>query len=72
LGNFLCSISLSFNGLTIIFKDLISEISGVSSLVSFFSTLKSSEVSSLPSLIFLVISLLFLQILTSTVLPTSV
>ena len=53
-------------------SDLTSEISGVSFLLAFFSTLKSSEVSSLPNLIFFVISFLFLQTLTSTVLPTSV
>ena len=73
MGSFLSLISLSFNGLTIIFNDLISEISGVTVCVSFGSFfLKSLEVSNLPNLIFLVISFLFLQTLTSIVLPTSV
>ena len=69
-GSFLVSISFLVRVLTLIFKDLISE-----TLVctSFFSTfLKSSEVSSLPSFIFLFICFLFLQIFTSTTFPTSV
>ena len=67
-GRLLSSISFCFTDLTLIFNDSIAV-----SFVSFdFFTLKSSEVSSLPNLIFFDISLPFLQTLTSTVFPTSV
>ena len=69
-GSFLLLTSFALKTLTDIFKVLISEMFGSAS--SFFYVLKSSEVSNLPSLIFLVNSFSFLQIFTSTVVPTSV
>ena len=66
LGRFLFFISSSVNSLTNIFKFSTLSSTGLGFLV----TLKSSEVSNLPRVIFFVISFLFLQIFTSTFFPT--
>ena len=68
-GIFLVLMSCFVKFLTVIFNSLISDVFGTTRL---FPTLKSSDVSSLPSFIIFVIYFLFLQIFTFTDFPTSV